>query len=245
LFKVTLFQARPHARLALCALILGLGTSFIVATALWGQLPPAFEHSHDTLARHEGELFQIAHSRCEGVRWVVVQQRLTGLTDIDPSIWTPANDGWEVDRLYEGIDIDLLRRLGERFPNVQSIKDTGWPFLAFHTEFEQREDLPQPRIDLHGAVLIPAGTVPFVSRSFGLPFRPIWTGLLGDTLAYATVWAAAAIGARAWRHTRRRRRGFCPACGYDLRYNIAAGCPECGWNRKATSATPASMGPPA
>lgn len=26
--------------------------------------------------------------------------------------------------------------------------------------------------------------------------------------------------------------GFaCPSCGYDLRGNIAAGCPECGWMR--------------
>jgi hypothetical protein len=26
-------------------------------------------------------------------------------------------------------------------------------------------------------------------------------------------------------------RGFCPQCEYDLRGQLAAGCPECGWNR--------------
>ncbi len=30
---------------------------------------------------------------------------------------------------------------------------------------------------------------------------------------------------------RRRQRGRCPECGYDLRGNRDAGCPECGWRR--------------
>ncbi len=33
------------------------------------------------------------------------------------------------------------------------------------------------------------------------------------------------------RRPRRRRRGQCPACGYDLRHGMHAGCPECGWRR--------------
>ncbi len=27
--------------------------------------------------------------------------------------------------------------------------------------------------------------------------------------------------------------GICPTCGYDLRGELDAGCPECGWNREA------------
>ena len=27
--------------------------------------------------------------------------------------------------------------------------------------------------------------------------------------------------------------GHCPRCGYDLRRDLNAGCPECGWNRPA------------
>jgi len=30
----------------------------------------------------------------------------------------------------------------------------------------------------------------------------------------------------------RARRGRCPRCGYELRGNMNAGCPECGWNRQ-------------
>jgi hypothetical protein len=29
----------------------------------------------------------------------------------------------------------------------------------------------------------------------------------------------------------RQQRGQCPTCGYDLKGEHAAGCPECGWNR--------------
>ena len=38
------------------------------------------------------------------------------------------------------------------------------------------------------------------------------------------------------REKRRMRRGLCPLCNYDLRGDLAAGCPECGWNREDTKA---------
>ena len=30
----------------------------------------------------------------------------------------------------------------------------------------------------------------------------------------------------------RANRGLCPRCAYDLRHQLAEGCPECGWNRE-------------
>jgi len=30
----------------------------------------------------------------------------------------------------------------------------------------------------------------------------------------------------------RRKRGHCIKCGYDLRGDFSAGCPECGWRRE-------------
>ena len=38
-----------------------------------------------------------------------------------------------------------------------------------------------------------------------------------------------------WKRWRRRRRGACLQCGYDLRGELDAGCPECGWRREAAS----------
>jgi len=33
------------------------------------------------------------------------------------------------------------------------------------------------------------------------------------------------------------RRGCCMRCGYDLRFDLANGCPECGWRREDTAVT--------
>lgn len=33
------------------------------------------------------------------------------------------------------------------------------------------------------------------------------------------------------RRARRRRRGLCPCCAYNLGWQFGRGCPECGWNR--------------
>ncbi len=64
--------------------------------------------------------------------------------------------------------------------------------------------------------------------------RPIWPGFLIDTLFYGAIWFGLLFGFGATRtalRALRTRRGLCPMCGYDLRGNLDAGCPECGWNR--------------
>ncbi len=33
----------------------------------------------------------------------------------------------------------------------------------------------------------------------------------------------------------REHEGYCPMCGYDLRGDFSAGCPECGWRREDVS----------
>ncbi len=65
-----------------------------------------------------------------------------------------------------------------------------------------------------------------------LPYRPIWAGLVLDAGIYSVaVWLglwALTRPARVVREVLRMRRGHCPRCGYDLRYDFARGCPECG-----------------
>ncbi len=63
-----------------------------------------------------------------------------------------------------------------------------------------------------------------------LPVAPIWLGFLANTLLYAALaWCMlfAPGEARRWR---RRKRGACQKCGYDLK-RIAGVCPECGRGR--------------
>jgi hypothetical protein len=65
----------------------------------------------------------------------------------------------------------------------------------------------------------------------GLPYLPWWPGLIGNTLIFATPWFLLFIGVGSARHHWRLRHGRCPWCKYDLRGDLDAGCPECGWGR--------------
>ena len=56
------------------------------------------------------------------------------------------------------------------------------------------------------------------------------------TVLYAAalwlVWAVLTRPRRFFVEVSRVRRGCCIACGYDLGYDLRAGCPECGWRRE-------------
>jgi hypothetical protein len=64
-------------------------------------------------------------------------------------------------------------------------------------------------------------------RFLATPLRPIWAGLLGNTLFYGSITLALLIVLRHARARRRRARGRCIACGYELGTGVAT-CPECG-----------------
>jgi hypothetical protein len=64
-----------------------------------------------------------------------------------------------------------------------------------------------------------------------LCYRPLWLGLAADTVFWGALWLGALAIPGAVSRRRRRARGLCPACGYDLRGDFAPGCPECAWNR--------------
>ncbi len=80
-----------------------------------------------------------------------------------------------------------------------------------------------------------------------IPLRPVWPGLILDSLVAAVAWGAVFVGVRGvWRVTLGKRRsvqGSCPKCGYDLKGDLEAGCPECGWNRAGLSVESPESGP--
>ena len=67
-----------------------------------------------------------------------------------------------------------------------------------------------------------------------LPLRPLLIGFALNTIFYAAILWMPFAPFVLRRHIR-RKRGHCIKCGYDLRGDFAAGCPECGWRRQDVS----------
>lgn len=65
-------------------------------------------------------------------------------------------------------------------------------------------------------------------------------GLALDILLFGAVWIAGREAIMAAVRFKRLRGLHCPGCDYDLRGQVAPGCPECGWKRQPGPAAPAA-----
>jgi hypothetical protein len=122
----------------------------------------------------------------------------------DPADWPPDQDFFRRPREYTEIEVGA-----------------GWPLPAFGMDWGNA----RPNEYRGGMEL---ATKPGSGLRFRL-WRPIPLGLLLDSLFWGAPLVALVGAARLWTQVRRRRRGACTACGYDLR-GLADGalCPECG-----------------
>lgn len=109
---------------------------------------------------------------------------------------------------------------GERW-YVLEYTSAGWPWLAAEGRNVRGSGPPEFLLEV---------TVFWKDRS--IPLRPIWPGLLANTLFYATITLALLAGLRLIRTHRRRKRGRCVACNYKLGEGISV-CPECGLEKTA------------
>jgi hypothetical protein len=117
---------------------------------------------------------------------------------------------------------------------------SGWPASSMWQEYEGHRrsytGAYEQEMTLRGGVELP-GIAPFTRASWwptyprGLPLRPIWPGFAINTVFYALILWLLICGPNVLRRRMRRSRGLCTMCGYDLRGDIDAGCPECGWGR--------------
>lgn len=135
-----------------------------------------------------------------------------------------------------GVPVAELDRIAARRPAARgSLTEHayGWPMPAVWLAPD-----PSDPASLSVGVELPGGD------SDGFTLRPMWWGLLVDSIVFGISWwlvlaaarrVAAVLAApfawRARRAKRRRARGLCPACGYDLRGAFRGGCPECGWGK--------------
>jgi hypothetical protein len=67
-----------------------------------------------------------------------------------------------------------------------------------------------------------------------LPYRPLWSGLVANTLFYAALVGLLLVGTRHRLRALRLRHGLCPTCKYPI--GTSGVCTECG----ASLAHPAS-----
>ena len=122
---------------------------------------------------------------------------------------------------------------------ARAVEARGWPMLALwapgtattgSSGFRSR----QQAIFMSGFVTM--GPTPGVGPKV-MPYRPIVLGLVVDSAVYGAVlgllWVLLVWPRRFFVEVSRVKRGCCVRCGYDLGYELARGCPECGWRREA------------
>ncbi len=111
----------------------------------------------------------------------------------------------------------------------------GWPLVCFYSEY-----LLTPNFGhgTRGSFTMPGTRVRHYGDLFGrnksveLPYIPIWPNFAIDSAIYSAAWWLLLIAPLTIRSTLRRRRGRCPACGYNLSATPAPlPCPECGHTR--------------
>lgn len=109
---------------------------------------------------------------------------------------------------------------------------TGWPCHALWYDIRAQSPSWTMHVQVFGGITLTndlAWPIAELGHLRALPLRPIWPGLLANTLLYATLSWLLFGGYRRARASLRLRRNHCPRCNYDLRG--LPGCPECGWNR--------------
>ncbi len=116
--------------------------------------------------------------------------------------------------------------------------DVGWPFASFTLTQAERTKNPNVAggVVLRGVDLQDGAMPDCVSSLFRrggvgysvLPTSPMLPGALVNWLVWSLVALGLVRGPGLIRSHRRRRRGGCLQCGYDLRGGHGCVCPECG-----------------
>lgn len=110
--------------------------------------------------------------------------------------------------------------------------ESGWPFAAFWGW--SKSDLLSPMAPHETGGLVKVRMLRSENKKIDyidLPYLPDWGGLAANTALFSLAWWGVIAGSGALRRGFRRRRGRCPACGYDLHglsTEHKGKCPECG-----------------
>lgn len=209
------------------------GVVFMLVTSLLGVI--ASPHWPDLWINLRQ--FQAAEFSEPARLWHVQSFARLGWSDVmgsrSPTVTTPEERAvWEqhAKPLPGGVVSGRLRR-GDPLPVVAvdgavwwREYATGWPWRAW-----RGADVITARHTLYSFSQVVFRDPTGMSR-FGylVPYGPVWSGIVGNCLVGAIgIWSFVVLPA-AVRRARRRGRGLCVACGYDLAGVGGGVCPECG-----------------
>lgn len=205
------------------AVLLGVVATWSVA---WGL---AFEDapSHQLACRLDVKEVTLIVQSWEGFGVTVVDRldvaRLDGLS---PFVTTPEDiTPWYLRTL-------VLRPIETRNHGDSGIflDARGWPLRSLCSIHEDPFQFHHPRawgINMPAAWNYRLGFSD--SERVALPLRPICMGFAIDVAFYAALAWIGLYGVRTVVHSRRKRRGCCDECGYDLKgTSTGMSCPECG-----------------
>ncbi|MEM0982500.1 MAG: hypothetical protein AAGI17_00975 [Planctomycetota bacterium] len=132
----------------------------------------------------------------------------------------PATPGWN----------QFSTPLSSWEPASAASEARGFPTLALWCALDS-DSTAWERFAKDGAIPLPGRVAGRSGADWALPYRPIWSGLLTNTLFYAACWFGLTSSVNSLRRYRRFKRGRCPRCFYDLAFDYRNGCPECAWRR--------------
>jgi hypothetical protein len=106
----------------------------------------------------------------------------------------------------------------------------GLPFRSMRTTrrmVQQGRDVTtNDQTGFEAGMIVPRQFNPSQTATLRFAFEPVWPGFVLNSLLYAMPVASLIVAAGLLRARRRRRRGRCVRCNYDLAGLDA--CPECG-----------------
>ncbi len=107
----------------------------------------------------------------------------------------------------------------------EAVSARGWPRSALWYEATFLNGVRTDR----GGIEVPAKFEPWLGPGPVLPCRVLPVGFAVDTALYGAAWFGLVFVPGYAARARRRRRGLCPECAYDLSHADHRRCPECGW----------------
>jgi hypothetical protein len=123
-------------------------------------------------------------------------------------------------------------KIGEPSPLTQA---RGWPWRAFACDWVWDDDNGDFTDVSHGGIYLPLndGVTHRVEDMHAFPLRPIWLGIIGDSVLFGALVLGLHRLMYSARCFSRRRCGLCAKCGYDMRSSFGA-CPECGTQERSS-----------